>query len=260
MRKYSVNSYKIDTKRGINAKLVMISDLHDNTYGINLEKAFEDIVRINPEFVLVAGDMYTGKPGYLNENAEKFMEKLSAEFKVIYGLGNHEHRMMIEPEKYPGMYESFMKMIDRTGIILLKNESLDVELGCGKTIRITGLMMDHKFYKKFKRPNMDAGYIEGELGKKSDLYTILIAHHPIYFDNYAKWGAELIVSGHMHGGMARLPVIGGIIGSDYRLFPKFDKGRFEQADSTLILSAGMGTHTINIRPFNLPEIVVIDLQ
>ena len=82
----------------------------------------------------------------------------------------------------------------------------------------------------------------------------------MYFEEYAAWGAELTVSGHVHGGIVKLPFIGGVISPALILFPKYDGGRYDTLGKTLILSRGLGTHSIPVRMFNPGEIVLIDLK
>ena len=102
--------------------------------------------------------------------------------------------------------------------------------------------------------------VEKLLGSpKKDTFSILIAHNPEYFPYYAAWGADLTVSGHIHGGIMRLPWIGGVISPSLRLFPKYDSGEFEENGKKMILSRGMGLHHIKLRFFNRPEISVIKI-
>ena len=57
-----------------------------------------------------------------------------------------------------------------------------------------------------------------------------------------------------------MPFVGGLISTTYQLFPKYDFGKFQEGDATMILSRGLGVHTIKVRLFNKPEITVITLQ
>ena len=69
-----------------------------------------------------------------------------------------------------------------------------------------------------------------------------------------------MLSGHVHGGIIRLPFLGGVISPALILFPKYDGGKYDIADKTLILSRGLGTHSIPVRMFNPGEMVLIDLK
>ena len=70
----------------------------------------------------------------------------------------------------------------------------------------------------------------------------------------------MTVSGHLHGGIIRIPGIGGVISPQARLFPKYDAGHFQKDGRDLVVSRGLGTHTINIRIFNPAELSVIHLH
>ncbi len=258
VNEYEIKSYLLP-KAFDGTRIAMLSDFHNNSYGVDADKVLEEVRRQKPDFVVIAGDMYSGEPGLDNLKARDFMEKISRDNTVYYGLGNHEYRMMLYPGTYKGMYEDFMDMVKKTGVILLKNETVSVKKEDSE-ILITGLMIDRSYYSKYKKKRMQENYVESIAGRrKTDKFNILIAHNPVYFKNYAQWGADLVFSGHMHGGMARLPLVGGVISPSYGLFPKYDMGVFTQGNSTMVLSAGIGTHTINIRPFNPPELVMVKL-
>ena len=108
---------------------------------------------------------------------------------------------------------------------------------------------------------MDTGYISKLVGSASkDKYQVLIAHNPQYFPEYADWGADLSLAGHVHGGIIRLPLLGGVVSPSIALFPKYDGGEFKIGSKRMILSRGLGTHTIHVRMFNPGEIDVIRLH
>ena len=90
-------------------------------------------------------------------------------------------------------------------------------------------------------------------------YGILLAHNPAYFEAYASWGADLTLSGHVHGGIMRLPWLGGVLSTSLTLFPKYDGGEFCRGERRMIVSRGLGSHTVPIRIFNPAELVVVEL-
>ncbi len=67
-------------------------------------------------------------------------------------------------------------------------------------------------------------------------------------------------SGHAHGGQFRLPFIGGLVAPNQGLFPKYDAGRFNEDNTTMIVSRGVGNSIIPLRINNPPEIVVVELK
>ena len=68
-----------------------------------------------------------------------------------------------------------------------------------------------------------------------------------------------MLSGHVHGGIMRLPLLGGVLSPSLRFFPKYDGGLFREGGSRMILGRGLGSHTIPVRVFNPGELVVIEL-
>jgi predicted MPP superfamily phosphohydrolase len=88
----------------------------------------------------------------------------------------------------------------------------------------------------------------------------LLAHNPKYFKSYAAWGADLTLSGHIHGGIVQIPFLGGAVSPQVEFFPKYDAGLFHENDKAMILSRGLGTHTINVRINNTAELVSIKLK
>jgi predicted MPP superfamily phosphohydrolase len=166
--------------------------------------------------------------------------------------------------------------LQELGIIILDDEQALIKVNEGRlSLKISGLSLEPKYYRKFKN-NADRNatnnslsekqlpvneYLDNNIDQVNDKeFNLLIAHSPIYFDDYVKWGADLTVSGHIHGGMIRLPFLGGLLSPQVSIFPKFDFGRFTKDGKDMIISRGLGSHSIMLRIFNPPELVVIQLQ
>lgn len=239
-------------------RFVFLTDLHNNTFGKDNVHLLAAIDEAKPDFVISAGDMLVAKPGASMETAISFVKQLSAKYPVYYGNGNHEYRMRIYPEKYGTMYQQYKKVLDDCGVHHLENAKETIQFGKHK-INICALEINRRYYKRLKQTPMDENYIESEIGKKPNLYTILIAHNPDYFPRYVNWGAELTLSGHVHGGILKLPKVGGVISPQVRFFPKYDGGLYKNDGKYMILSRGLGTHTIPLRINNRAELIVVDL-
>lgn len=242
-----------------NARGILLADLHNKQYGKKNEKLLAAIKEQNPDFILIAGDMLTAKPRASLAPSLDFLKALAAEYPIYYANGNHEYRIKIYPEKYGDMAKKFAAGLQEIGIYPLVNTKACLkELG----IDIYGVEIDKEFYKRRKAPCMDADYLRGLLGEPcKEHYTILLAHNPDYFSTYADWGMDLCLSGHVHGGVVRVPIWGkGLISPSLRIFPKYDGGIFREKSATMILSRGLGMHTIPVRLFNPAEFWVIDFS
>ena len=177
---------------------------------------------------------------------------------VYYALGNHEQRMKRIPEVYGEGYLEFEKEVRELGVVFLENETRELEVG-GEKILISGLLPPYQYYKKGGKDFLKSEEIEVLLGKTSKIqFQVLLAHTPKYGDSYLEWGSEVTFSGHYHGGMVQLPFLGGVISPDFRIFPKYCKGHFQEGDRHLIVSGGLGEHTIPLRIFNPRELILVE--
>lgn len=238
--------------------VVVLSDLHNKSFGKDNKKLEEAINKAQPDMILIAGDMLNAHPGAAFDETAAFLKKLAGKYKVLYGIGNHEHRLELYPDVYGSMYQDYWAAVKHENIIPLVNKKIEFEkMG----ICIYGSQIDKRFYKRFKVQHMEDEYLKNLLGKpKSDFFNILLAHNPDYFEKYADWGADFVLSGHVHGGIVRLPVLGGVLSPACRLFPKYDGGIFKKGKCTMLLSRGLGTHTIPVRLFNPGELHVVHLR
>ena len=251
---YTIHSHKLYRDEDI----VVLSDLHNKSYGKENERLLQGIERVHPDAVYVAGDIITSKAGESMKNGIALMQALGKKYPVYYGMGNHEHKLRLNTEKYGLMYQIYETALKKSGIELMSNvRAYDAD----HNVDICGLEIGREYYHKAQKKKMSGDYITSKVGTcHKGTFQILLAHNPDYFDQYAAWGADLVLSGHVHGGVMRLPLLGGVISPSFRLFPRYDGGEFHKGPSTMILSRGLGMHTIPIRIFNPGELVVVHLR
>ena len=255
IRKYAVEDERIRKQ----CRAVVLSDLHNKRYGRENERLLEAIREQKPYFVLIAGDMITAAPGASMEPALKLLGELAKEYPVYYANGNHEHRMKLYPKAYGDMAERYCSALKEIGIEPMVNaHTLLPEYG----IAVYGAQIHEKYYKRFTPADMEQNYLGRTLGQApAEVYTVLLAHNPDYFPQYAAWGADLVLSGHIHGGVARVPFWGkGVIAPTWRLFPEYDGGIFREGKAVMVLSRGLGMHTIPLRVFNPAELWVVEFS
>ena len=258
--RFVVQEHRISDKRiKKTARVVVLADLHNKRYGRENEMLLEAIRQQRPDFILVAGDLITAKPGKSLKTATELLKELSKDYPIYYANGNHEYRLKLYPKTYGNMAQEYGQALAELGIDPLVNSHIVLsEYG----IVIYGVEIEKKLYRRFRIPRMSEDYMNSIVGQASkDMYTVLLAHNPDYFPRYAAWGADLVLSGHVHGGVARVPLLGkGVISPSLRLFPKYDGGIFHEGESTMVLSRGLGMHTIYIRLFNPAELWVVELE
>ncbi len=254
IRRYTVSSPKALR----DMRFVVLADLHDKDYGDHNRKLIEAIDAEHPDAIIAAGDLVNGIARHKNDNAYELIRSLSDRYPIYYGAGNHEYRLKIYPEHYGTMWADYESKLAGAGVRMMDNERARIdEAG----IDIASVTVDRLYYKRFEHVEMTADVINDYVGPADeDSFQILIAHNPEYFDAYADWGADLTISGHVHGGIMRLPFIGGIVSPRLFSFPKYSGGEYDRDGHKLIVSCGLGTHTIHVRVFNPGELSVIDVK
>ncbi len=257
--KYSITSSKLDMKNPT-YRIVVLSDLHNKIYGDNNEDLISAIRKQEPKIIIIAGDMLIGKEGTAYDVALEFVKEITKICRVYYTNGNHEQRMKEQPQKFEPSYEEYRKELHAMGVIMLDDKSYILDMGCDLAV-VTGLEIPKRYYEKFTNEKLTVEEIQDKVGKaEKDCYQILVAHNPVHAKGYSQWGADLVISGHLHGGIIRVPLFGGVITPQAQIFPRYSGGHYKVGSTDVIVSKGLGDHTVKVRLFNRAEIVVLELH
>ena len=250
-----IASDKIKTDR----RFVFLSDLHNKEFGHQNQQLLEAIGRIGPDAVLIGGDTIISRPDRETDLTVTvdLIRALAGRYPVYYANGNHEQRLAWYPDVYGGCYKELQRELKRAGVCHLSDKTVSL----GDDIRLSGLNIDRIYYRKFKYPQMDKRYLDDHLGlPDSSRYQILLAHSPMFFAAYRDWGADLTLAGHVHGGTIRLPLLGGVMTPQFQFFVPWCAGIFERSGKHLLVSRGLGTHSVNIRLNDKPQVLVVNLK
>lgn len=228
-------------------RIVQISDLHGHEYGQASEALLALVAQQAPEFIVVTGDLIDQESHLAMVPA--LARGLAAIAPTYYVTGNHEWAV--------GGVPRLKGILTECGVTVLSNQYVTLERN-GDSLVLAGVD-DPNGYADQKTPEELYGEIQREAG---DLCTILLAHRNDRFDQYAAAGYDLVISGHAHGGIVRLPFTDGLLGTDRKLFPTWTAGVYTLGDSTLFVSRGLGNNTVPIhgfRLFNRPDLAVLEL-
>ena len=257
----SVTEYTINlSDLSGSARVVVISDLHGKEYGKNNKRLLSKINEQTPDAIFVVGDMLSdndAKDGF--SKTKNLLIELSDIAPVYFSYGNQEK------EYSSDIIDGFINRITENGIIVLDDAFVDCEIG-GQKIRIGGTM-GHAFpfgrtKKEFE--NSDE-YIFLKDMEKTNLPTIVLAHMPdtfIFNGAHNYWSnIDLVVSGHTHGGVVRLPFTGGLYSPMQGLFPEYDYGLYTLGEKMMmVITSGLSGYRFIPRFLNLPEICVLNLE
>ena len=248
--------YTINIKKNVSFRIVQLSDLHKKVFGTGNSELIKAAAALKPDAFFLTGDMVSRSVKDF-ENLKPLITELNKTAPVYYALGNHETDMANVNLKLYRELIAYLKenciLLDNATAVIRKN---DVD------IRVSGLTIYQECYKNNgsyrNLRSLSHEEIHNLLGEKPDpeCVNILLAHNPNLFDSYAEYGSDLVLSGHVHGGCVRLPLIGGVLSPERKFFPKYSLGKYTKKNTDMIVTSGLG----KFRLFNPPEIVVIDLK
>ena len=242
--RYEVKSQKLpESFDGF--KIVQLSDLHGAEFGEDGMELVEKVKELEPDMIALTGDFVTDE-GDLAA-VEKLAARLTELCPVYFVSGNHEFGS--------GLAVKVRNILEGAGVKYLSNEYLTINRGEDEIL--LGGVEDPLAYADMLSPD--------ELAQKMndaapDAFKILLGHRNYWMTEYPELPVDLIFCGHAHGGLIRIPGVGGLIGTDRRLFPDFDAGEYNNGRYTLIVSRGLGNSVPIPRVFNRPEIVCVELS
>lgn len=265
MSRIKVKSYRIpipQSRGGCDrpTRIALIADLHNRLFGEGNCELVDVIQRQYPDMVFSAGDLTVSAGRDISLDVGiSLLKRLACDCPVYCVNGNHEYRTKIYAETYKGVYADMAGRLKRIGVRLLENEREHVDVN-GAKLTIHGLELPMQYYKKMGRDVISAQEIRDLLGEpEEERFNILLVHNPIYFESYALWGAQLTLCGHLHGGLVRLPFVGGLVSPQVKLFPRYDYGMFEKYGRRMVVTSGLGSHSVALRINNPPEVVMLEL-
>ncbi|MGP4078061.1 metallophosphoesterase [Halobacillus sp. K22] len=223
--------------------ILQVSDLHNKVFGDDNKKLVSKAEELDPDVIVITGDL-------VDHSTEQFqdvfnlIEKLKAvQEEIYYVSGNHEWENEGTEELFQGLRERNATMLDNTNAAFKRENT---------TINIAGIAdssTDHE--------DMNQAFT----GIDDQSYTILLSHSPNVITKYDDIPADLILSGHTHGGQVRFPLIGAVVAPDQGLFPDLTKGMYQVSQgSRLYIDSGLGTSMIPVRFWNQSQMSLITIS
>ena len=271
---YSASSIKVDSR----VRVVQLSDLHRSSYGKDNVKLLDRVKALEPDVIICTGDIVDSAKNDV-DYAVNLGEELSKIAPSYYVYGDNEVESMYgfslnekELDRKFGfnktnrdetallkLKDSFEEKLEKTGMKVLKNEKDTINVKT-MTVDVYGVLTSNpsSFWSYSEKAFADYIY------QNTDNLKITAVHEPTIFEEFQPdyWG-DLLVCGHTHGGVIRVPVLGPLLTHEGGLFPErngdFVYGRYDAAGSPLIVSSGLENSNV-FRINNQPELVVIDIN
>lgn len=247
---FDTNEYKVNTVQfqsekipeGDELTILQISDLHNKSFGKNNEKLINIAENLNPDIIVITGDLIDRSTEDFNDIFSVIKNLVAANETVYFVTGNHEWENANTRDFLEGLRERNVKV--------LSNQSTQIT---AENVSFTLSGIDDA---STNHEDITAAFQNVD----QDLYTILLSHTPSVTEKYEDIPADLILSGHTHGGQVRLPFIGAIVAPDQGFLPKFDKGTFKIGQNQyLYIDSGLGTSVAPIRFLNKSQLSLIKI-
>ena len=227
-------------------RIVELADLHGRVFGRGSRRLLAAGRRAGPDLICIDGDLF-------DEHTDLAMlppllRGLCAIAPVYYVTGNHEWRV-------PGL-RGILAQMRACGVTVLQDDWR--VLRRGEDALIVAGTDDPCGPAERKTPAELIADIRAEAGEAA--FLLLLTHRNDQLPQWSALGVQAVLAGHCHGGVVRLPFVGGLFGTDRRLFPAWDAGLYRQGETALYVSRGLGYTNVHFRLFNRPEVAVIVLR
>ncbi len=231
----TTSTYDVDLDLSDDVKIVQVSDLHNQFFGFNQSVLLKNIEACDPDIIVVTGDIVDSTHTSYSI-AMDFIEGAVKIAPVYYVTGNHENRL--HGDKLDMFYSDMRDL----GVVFLDDTYVDMGSYCLAGIADSSLE-SFDAYPAFT----------------DEKPVVMLAHEPDYVSLYQSLGADLVLTGHVHGGQIIIPGKGGLLSPDFTFFPSLYEGMHSYGSMTLIVSRGLGNSVAPVRINNYPELVVINV-
>ena len=227
-------------------RIALVTDLHGRHFGADNDWLVDAVAREAPDLIALAGDIADERSDL--QALARLLPRLAAIAPCCYVTGNHEWRMKDRA--------AWFTLLKTCGIVRLENEF--VTLSRGKDTIVLAGVDDPNGPRDQKTPE---ALLEEIHEQYPDAYTVVLCHRNDQLERMAGLNADLVLSGHAHGGVVRLPIVGAVFGTHYEFFPDYTAGLYTLGKTSLVVSRGLGgSRRVPLRNGNRPEIPLITLR
>ncbi len=230
-------------------RLVQLSDIHAAVFGVGNRKLLDSVKKARPNSIVITGDLvsHSDTLDTVYDVVLPLVRSLKTVAPVYYVTGNHEWDN--------DNVRTLLKLLVQSGVTVLRNDYVRLTLG-EDTVILAGVD-DPNGPRDMKTPEA----LIGEIRRAEDNpFIVLLAHRNRYLDRFSRLDIDLVLCGHAHGGIIRLPFAGGLIGPALELFPEYTDGVYTRGNTKMLVSRGIGNGTGVPRFLNNPQIAVAVLR
>ena len=232
-------------------RIAVLSDIHAAVFGNSNERLIAKVKETEPDIIAITGDLidrYEKLPVEMQlDIAETLVDSLTPIAPVYFITGNHDWDS--------GAIRPLLLLLEEHGVVILRNKYTLLESG-GDEIVLAGTD-DPNGPADMKKPHE---FVETIRQKEGERFIVMLEHRNSHLQLYSVLGVDLVICGHAHGGLVRLPFTDGLLGQQRDWFPTYTNGVYTSGGTNMVVSRGLGNHTGIPRIFNNPQVVVVELK
>ena len=239
---YEVEDEKIEN----HMRIAVLADLHLKEFGKDNSELVEEIIKLKPDIIAMAGDMLD-----MNKTDYSVLLTLCRQLvdiaPVYFCYGNHEKEVIRVLQT-----STINVDLSEMGVHVLHNRYETINVN-GNIIDIGGLSANPGTLYADYTQNFWKRYMQTEN------YRLLLVHYPQFFfkgGDLLDCDIDMALCGHLHGGIAGVPIVGGLYHPTLGFFPEMTDGCNLVDGTWVVVSRGLGG---SLRINNPPELVIVDL-
>ena len=225
--------------------IVQLSDLHGSSFGRDNSRLAALVREQEPDLIALTGDFVEDESQLAA--TRDLLEGISGCAPIYWVNGNHEW--------VKGVLPALRELLDSCGVVRLENGYLPLSRG-GAQIVVAGAE-DPNGYADMIKPDALAEKLREEYPED---FVLWLGHRNYWAEKYPDLPVDLILSGHAHGGIVRLPGIGGLLNVNHSFGAEYESGVYQGETFKMVVSRGLGNSIPVPRFLNRPEVVKIILH
>lgn len=248
VEKFNIETEKLDIENGY--EIAHISDYHNIHNKFLNDAVLSSLKEENPDIIVLTGDLVDCRKTDIEKGID-FVSEIIEIAPVYYVTGNHECNISIDSQS---AFDNMIKDLKKLGVVVLRGESSEIILPNKEKINVFGIDDPYFHCGSSSEIKYATDSLCSFLEINKSEFNILLAHHPEQLDVYSSYDFDLVYSGHAHGGQGRLFGI-GLIAPDQGLFPEYTSGIYEEGETKLIVSRGIGNSIAPVRICDRPHLI-----
>lgn len=226
-------------------RIVQLSDLHGMEFGADNARLVDAVRSARPNLIALTGDFIEGESNL--ETVRSLCTQLVEIAPTYFVSGNHDAGSQ--------QLLSLNALLEACGVVCLNNSYVVLEHG-GDQIVLCGVE-DPNAWADMPAPDQVVAALREQYPEE---YVVFLGHRNNWAEKYPLLDVDLILCGHGHGGIIRIPFAGGLLGTNAELFPEYDAGLYTTRRYDMIVSRGLGGFAYAPRFLNNPHLPVVVLH